>query len=221
MCLTDIQNRMRRASLEAGRKPADTALVAVCKMQPAEKIMPLIAAGQRVFAENRVQEAAEKWPALRAAHDDIELHLIGQLQTNKAKDAVRLFDVIESVDRESLADALSKEMQKQNRPLPCFIQVNTGEEPQKGGVAPHDLPALYAYCRDVAKIEIAGLMCIPPENDVPALHFALLDKLAREISPEKPLKLSMGMSADFETAIRCGATQVRVGSALFKIMTND
>lgn len=218
MCLTDIQNRMRIASLEAGRKPADTVLVAVCKTQPPEKILPLIAAGQRAFAENRVQEAAEKWPALRAVHGDIELHMIGQLQTNKAKDAVRLFDVIESLDRESLADALSKEMQKQNRPLPCYIQVNTGAEPQKGGVTPQALPALFAYCRDVAKINIAGLMCIPPEEDVPALHFALLHKLAREISPDHPLKLSMGMSADFETAIRCGAAQVRVGSALFKVM---
>ena len=221
MCLTDIQNRMRVASLEADRKPADTVLVAVCKMQPPEKILPLITAGQRVFAENRVQEAADKWPDLRAAHSDIELHLIGQLQTNKAKDAVRLFDVIESVDREALADALSKEMQKQNRALPCFIQVNTGEEPQKGGVTPADLPALYAYCRDVAQIDITGLMCIPPEDDVPALHFALLHKLAHEISPDRPLKLSMGMSADFETAIRCGATQVRVGTALFEVMAKD
>lgn len=212
---------MRRACRAAGRAENSAALVAVTKNQPSEKIMPLIAAGQRVFAENRVQEAAEKWPEIRAAHPDVTLHLIGQLQTNKTKDAVRLFDVIESVDRAALADALAKEMQKQNRRLPCYIQVNTGEEPQKGGVLPKDLPALYAYCRDVAQINIAGLMCIPPADDVAALHFALLAKCARALSPDRPLRLSMGMSADFETAIRCGADQVRIGSALFSVMQNN
>lgn len=220
MCLTEVQNRMRQACRDAGRKPSEVDLIAVCKTQPPEKILPLLAAGQRMFAENRVQEAAEKWPALREAYPDIELHLIGQLQTNKAKDAVRLFDVIESVDREAIADALAKEMQKQNRPLPCYIQVNTGEEPQKGGISPKDLPAFFGYCTQRAGLDIAGLMCIPPAGDVPALHFALLHKLAREISPDRPLRLSMGMSADFETAIRCGAAQVRVGSALFEIMKN-
>lgn len=212
---------MRRACLEAQRPAGSAALVAVCKNQPAERILPLLAAGHRIFAENRVQEAAEKWPALREAYPDITLHLIGQLQTNKAKDAVRLFDVIESLDRPALADALAKEMQKQNRHLPCYIQVNTGEEPQKGGVLPKDLPALYAHCRDVAKITVAGLMCIPPAEDVAALHFALLAKLAQALSPESPLRLSMGMSADFEIAIRCGAHQVRIGTALFKIMQNN
>lgn len=212
---------MRRACLDAKRPADSAALVAVCKNQSSEKILPLLTAGQRLFAENRVQEAAEKWPALRAAYPDITLHLIGQLQTNKAKDAVRLFDAIESLDRPALADALAKEMQKQNRPLPCYIQVNTGEEPQKGGVLPKDLPALYAHCRDVAKIPVAGLMCIPPAEDVAALHFALLAKLARHISPENPLRLSMGMSADFETAIRCGADQVRIGTALFELMQNN
>jgi pyridoxal phosphate enzyme (YggS family) len=212
---------MRRASHEAGRAPQDTTLVAVSKTQGADKILPLIAAGQRHFAENRVQEAAEKWPDLRAAHSDIILHMIGQLQSNKAKDAVRLFDVIESLDRPSLADALAQEMQKQNRHLPCYIQVNTGEEPQKGGIAPRDLKDFYQYCTQDLKIDVAGLMCIPPEEDVPALHFALLHKLAREISPEKPLALSMGMSADFETAIRCGATQIRVGSALFGLRSTE
>ncbi|MFN7114479.1 MAG: YggS family pyridoxal phosphate-dependent enzyme [Alphaproteobacteria bacterium] len=221
MCLTEIQARMRRACLDAKRPADSAALVAVCKNQSSEKILPLLTAGQRLFAENRVQEAAEKWPALRAAYPDITLHLIGQLQTNKAKDAVRLFDAIESLDRPALADALAKEMQKQNRPLPCYIQVNTGEEPQKGGVLPKDLPALYAHCRDVAKIPVAGLMCIPPAEDVAALHFALLAKLARHISPENPLRLSMGMSADFETAIRCGADQVRIGTALFELMQNN
>lgn len=217
MCLTEVQSRMRRASQDAKRAPQDTTLIAVSKTQNADKILPLIAAGQRHFAENRVQEAAEKWPDLRAAHSGIILHMIGQLQSNKAKDAVRLFDVIESLDRVSLADALAQEMQKQNRHLPCFIQVNTGDEPQKGGIAPQDLPAFYRYCTEELKLQIAGLMCIPPEEDVPALHFALLHKLAGEISPEKPLALSMGMSADFETAIRCGATQIRVGSALFGV----
>jgi len=221
MCLTEIQARMRRACLEANRPADAAALVAVCKNQPPEKILPLIKAGQRAFAENRVQEAAEKWPMLRESCPDITLHLIGQLQTNKAKDAVRLFDVIESLDRSALADALAKEMQKQNRHLPCYIQVNTGEEAQKGGVSPQDLPALYAYCRDVAKIDVTGLMCIPPAEDIPALHFALLAKLAREISPAKPLHLSMGMSADFEIAIRCGASAVRIGSALFEIMQKN
>ena len=217
MCLTEIRARMRSACKDAGRAENAATLTAVCKYQPVEKILPLIAAGQRAFAENRVQEAEGKWPALRSAYPDISLHLIGHLQTNKAKDAVRLFDVIESLDRPALADALAKEMEKQNRRLPCFIQVNTGEEPQKGGIAPQDLPAFFDYCR-AQNIEIAGLMCIPPAEDIPALHFALLAKLARGLPAEKPLRLSMGMSGDFEIAIRCGADQVRIGSALFEII---
>lgn len=216
MCLTEINARMRRACKEAGRAENAAALTAVCKNQPVEKILPLIKAGQRAFAENRVQEAESKWPALRSAYPDISLHLIGHLQTNKAKDAVRLFNVIESLDRPALADALVKEMEKQNRRLTCFIQVNTGEEPQKGGIAPQDLPAFFDYCL-AQNIEIAGLMCIPPAEDIPALHFALLAKLARALPAEKPLRLSMGMSADFDIAIRCGADQVRIGSALFEI----
>lgn len=220
MCLTDIRARMHRACDEAARARDSVTLVAVCKNRTAEEIAPLLAAGQRVFGENRVQEAAAKWPALRAAHGDIELHLIGQLQTNKAKEAVALFDVIESLDRENLADALVAEMKKQNRILPCFIQVNTGEEPQKGGAAPKDLPDFYAYCRN-AGIDVAGLMCIPPAQDVAALHFALLRKLAGELPAPKPLQLSMGMSGDFETAIRCGASHVRIGTALFEVMGNN
>lgn len=220
MCLTEIRTRITRACKDAQRDAHSVTLVAVCKNQTADKIIPLLQAGQRVFGENRVQEAAEKWPALRAAYPDSELHLIGQLQTNKAKEAVKLFDVIESLDRPALAEALAKEMQKQNKFPPCFIQVNTGEEPQKGGIAPRDVAAFYDGCRKLG-LRIAGLMCIPPAEDVAALHFALLQKLAREISPQNPLMLSMGMSADFESAIRCGASHVRIGTALFEIMKKD
>lgn len=220
MCLTEIRTRITRACKDAQRDAQGVTLVAVCKNQTADKIIPLLQAGQRVFGENRVQEAAEKWPALRAAYPDSELHLIGQLQTNKAKEAVKLFDVIESLDRPALAEALAKEMKKQNRDLPCFIQVNTGEEPQKGGIAPRDVAEFYDDCRKLG-LHIAGLMCIPPAEDVAALHFALLQKLARAISPQNPLMLSMGMSADFESAIRCGASHVRIGTALFEIMKKD
>lgn len=220
MCLTEIRARITRACKDAQREAQDVTLVAVCKNQTADKVIPLLQAGQRVFGENRVQEAAEKWPELRAAYPNVELHLIGQLQTNKAKEAVKLFDVIESLDRPALAEALAKEMKKQNRDLPCFIQVNTGEEPQKGGIAPRDVAKFYDDCRKLG-LRIAGLMCIPPAEDVAALHFALLQKLAREISPQNPLMLSMGMSADFESAIRCGASHVRIGTALFEIMKKD
>ncbi|HRI76231.1 MAG TPA: YggS family pyridoxal phosphate-dependent enzyme [Alphaproteobacteria bacterium] len=220
MCLTEIRARITRACKDAQRDAQDVTLVAVCKNQTADKIIPLLQAGQRVFGENRVQEAAEKWPELRAAYPNVELHLIGQLQTNKAKEAVKLFDVVESLDRPALAEALAKEMKKQNRDLPCFIQVNTGEEPQKGGIAPRDVAKFYDDCRKLG-LRIAGLMCIPPAEDVAALHFALLQKLAREISPQNPLMLSMGMSADFESAIRCGASHVRIGTALFEIMKKD
>lgn len=220
MCLTEIRARITRACKDAQRDAQDVTLVAVCKNQTADKVIPLLQAGQRVFGENRVQEAAEKWPELRAAYPNVELHLIGQLQTNKAKEAVKLFDVIESLDRPALAEALAKEMKKQNRDLPCFIQVNTGEEPQKGGIAPRDVAKFYDDCRKLG-LRIAGLMCIPPAEDVAALHFALLQKLAREISPQNPLMLSMGMSADFESAIRCGASHVRIGTVLFEIMKKD
>lgn len=191
--------------------PANVTLVAVSKFQPPEKIEALLKKGQRVFGENRVQEAAEKFPALREKYPDIELHFIGHLQTNKAKDAVKLFDVIESVDSLRLAEELKKEMEKQGRNLPCFIQVNTGDETQKGGVHPHELEKLYKDCVALG-LNIKGLMCIPPSADIPDLHFALLRKLARELNLKH---LSMGMSADYETAIHYGATHVRLGTLLF------
>ncbi|MBU6475719.1 MAG: YggS family pyridoxal phosphate-dependent enzyme [Alphaproteobacteria bacterium] len=211
MSLADVRADIVSACKTAGRKEDSVMLVAVSKFQPADRVETLLKAGQRVFGENRVQEAEEKYPALREKYPDLQLHFIGHLQTNKARAAVALFDVIETVDRAELAQALRKEMDKQGRDLPCFIQVNTGEEPQKGGVAPHDLPALYQTCKDL-KLKIAGLMCIPPAEDIPDLHFALLAKLAAELGLKQ---LSMGMSADFQTAIKYGATHVRVGTALF------
>jgi hypothetical protein len=203
-------------TIKAQLPPAVT-LIAVSKAQPLAKIEAALAEGQRVFGENKIQEAAEKWPAWRARYPDIELHLIGHLQSNKAREAVQLFDVIETVDSEKLATALKGEMDKQKRPLPCFIQVNTGEEAQKGGIAPRDLDKFYRFCTEEVKLNIVGLMCIPPVGDIPDFHFALLDKLAAALHlPQR----SMGMSADFETAIRYGATHVRLGSALFDIREN-
>ena len=187
-------------------------LVAVSKKQPAEKILAALEAGQRVFGENRVQEAYEHWGHLRSPYPDIELHLVGPLQTNKVKDAVSLFDVIQSVDREKLGRALGDEMKKQNKNLPCFIQVNTGEEPQKAGIRPEELDAFVAACRETHKLPVVGLMCIPPVDEEPALHFALLAKMAARNGLDR---ISMGMSADYETAVKLGATHVRVGSALF------
>jgi pyridoxal phosphate enzyme (YggS family) len=175
-------------------------------------VRELLQAGQRVFGENRVQEAEGKFPALKAEHAALELHLIGPLQTNKARDAVALFDVIQSVDRERLAAVLAREMGRQLRRPACFIQVNTGEEPQKAGVLPSQLDAFVIACRDMHKLPVAGLMCIPPVDEEPALHFALLTKMAARSGLAK---VSMGMSADYETAVRLGATHVRVGSALF------
>jgi pyridoxal phosphate enzyme (YggS family) len=209
--LAEIKSHIAAACQKSGRKSSAVTLVAVSKFQPVEKIEALLAAGHHVFGENRVQDAEEKFPALRGKYPDLELHFIGHLQTNKAKDAVRIFDVIETVDRPELAEALKREMDKQKRALPCLIQVNTGDEEQKGGVAPKDLAALYNLCKEI-KLNITGLMCIPPVKDIPALHFALLHKLAGELGLKN---LSMGMSADFEAAIRYGATHVRIGSALF------
>jgi PLP dependent protein len=204
--------RIAAAARAAGRDPATVRLVAVTKTQPAERVEAALAAGHRRFGENRVQEAQAKWPGLRARYPDLELHLIGPLQTNKARDAVELFDVIETVDREHLAAALAREMARRGRRPRCLIQVNTGEEPQKAGVAPAKADAFIARCRDVHGLAIDGLMCIPPADDDPALHFALL----RTIAERHGLAvLSMGMSADFELAIRYGATHVRVGSAIF------
>ncbi|MBF5090059.1 YggS family pyridoxal phosphate-dependent enzyme [Novosphingobium sp. NBM11] len=209
--LEDIRARIAQAERIAGRPAGEVTLVAISKTKPAEAILPLIAQGQTVFGENRVQEAQAKWPALREAHPAIALHLVGQLQSNKAEDAVRLFDCIHSLDRPSLVSALARAMDKVGRRLPCFVQVNIGEEEQKGGCAIADLPALLTEAR-AADLPLAGLMCVPPAGIEPAPFFALLDKLADDNGlPGR----SMGMSGDFETAIMLGATHVRIGSALF------
>lgn len=209
--LAEVSARIAQAARIAGRKADEVTLIAVSKTHPAERIAPLIVAGQRVFGENRVQEAADKWPALREAHPGVELHLIGQLQSNKAEEAVVLFDCIHSLDRPSLVTALAKAMDKAARRVPCFVQVNIGAEEQKGGCAIADLPGLLAQAR-AAELPVTGLMCIPPADIEPAPFFALLDKLADDHGlPGR----SMGMSDDFETAIMLGATHVRVGSALF------
>ncbi|MBX9795498.1 YggS family pyridoxal phosphate-dependent enzyme [Sphingomonas sp.] len=209
--LADIQTAIARAAKLAGRAPADISLIAVSKTQPADAIAPLIAVGQRVFGENRVQEAADKWPALKEATPGLALHLIGQLQSNKAEAAVALFDAIHSVDRLSLVTALARAMDKAGRRPACFVQVNIGDEAQKGGVATADLPALLAEAR-AAALPVAGLMCLPPAAVEPAPYFALLAKMARDHGLPG---LSMGMSGDFETAVTIGATHVRVGTALF------
>jgi len=210
--LADVMRRIAEAARAAGRDPGQVTLVAVSKTHGADKVRELLAAGQRVFGENRVQEAEEKFPALKAEYPDLQLHLIGPLQTNKARDAVALFDVIESVDRERLAATLAKEMTRAGRRPDCFIQVNTGEEAQKAGVLTAELDAFVAACRDTHKLPVVGLMCIPPVDEEPALHFALLVKMAAR---NGLAKVSMGMSADYEIAVRLGATHVRVGSALF------
>ncbi|RZK02322.1 MAG: YggS family pyridoxal phosphate-dependent enzyme [Novosphingobium sp.] len=209
--LAAVNDRIAAAAGLARRKPEDVTLVAISKTQPVERIAPLIAAGQRVFGENRVQEAQDKWPALREAHPDLALHLVGQLQSNKADDAVALFDCIHSLDRPSLVGALARAMDKAGRLVPCFVQVNIGAEEQKGGCAIADLPALLTEIRATA-IPVAGLMCVPPAGIEAAPFFALLGKLADD---NGITGLSMGMSEDFETAITLGATDVRVGSALF------
>jgi pyridoxal phosphate enzyme (YggS family) len=209
--LAAVRDRIAKAAATAGRRADSVTLIAVSKTHPAGAVLPLIAAGQRDFGENRVQEAQGKWPTLKAAHPDLRLHLIGQLQSNKAEEAVALFDVIHSVDRESLVIALGKAIAKSGRRPDFFVQVNIGDESQKGGCAVADLPALIDACR-AAELPIAGLMCIPPADTEPAPYFALLAKLARR---HDVAGLSMGMSADYETAVMCGATHVRVGTALF------
>jgi len=210
--LAEVTGRIAEAARAAGRSPSDVTLVAVSKTHGPDRVRELLEVGHRVFGENRVQEAEGKFPELKAAWPDLELHLIGPLQTNKARDAVALFDVIQSVDRDRLAAALAKEMEKLGRRPDCYIQVNTGEEPQKAGILPKDLDAFVALCRDQYKLPVVGLMCIPPVDEEPALHFALLAKMAAR---NGLARLSMGMSADYETAVRLGATHVRVGSALF------
>ena len=209
--LAEVNSRIAHAAKIAQRKAEEVTLIAVSKTHPATAIAPLIAAGQRVFGENRVQEAQGKWPELRAAQAGIELHLIGQLQSNKAEEAVALFDCIHSLDRPSLVTALAKAMDKTAQQVPCFVQVNIGAEEQKGGCAIADLPALLAQAR-AADLPVLGLMCVPPEGIEPAPFFALLDKLA---SDHGLAGRSMGMSGDFETAVMLGATHIRVGSALF------
>ncbi|MDH3917021.1 MAG: YggS family pyridoxal phosphate-dependent enzyme [Rhodospirillales bacterium] len=210
--LARVRGRIAAAARAAGRDPGEVTLVAVGKLHPAARIEAALAAGQRVFGENRVQEAEAKFPDLKQGWPDLVLHLIGPLQTNKARVAVALFDVIETLDRPKLARALAKEMAAQGRRPACFIQVNTGEEPQKAGVAPAEADALIALARDELALPVEGLMCIPPLDEEPALHFALLREIARR---NGLAKLSMGMSDDFETAIRFGATHVRVGTAIF------
>ena len=210
--LAAVEQEISRACKDARRERSSVTLVAVSKTFDGDAIVPVIRAGQRVFGENRVQEAKAKWPPLMAEHPGLALHLIGPLQSNKAKEAVALFDAIHSVDRASLCEALAKEIVKQGRHPQLFVQINTGEEPQKAGIAPADADAFVASCRDVYGLQISGLMCIPPAEDPPAAHFALTAKIAAR----NGLKLlSMGMSADFETAIQLGATHVRVGSAIF------
>lgn len=210
--LAQVKQKIAAAEREAGRDAGSTVLVAVSKTFDAEAVRPVIEAGQRVFGENRVQEAQGKWPGLRQAFSDIELHLIGPLQSNKAKEAVALFDVIETVDREKIAAELAKEITKQGRSVRLYVQVNTGSEPQKAGIEPKEAVAFVTRCREVHGLAIEGLMCIPPADENPGPHFALLEKLAREAGVEK---LSMGMSGDYEVAVAFGATSVRVGSAIF------
>lgn len=210
--LSRVLARIRETAENCGRSPDDVTLVAVSKTHPVDRIVSALAAGHQVFGENRVQEAWSKYPDLKAAHPSLTLHLIGPLQTNKAGDAVRLFDVIETLDRPKLARSLAREMEKQGRRPTCFVEVNTGEEPQKSGILPRDTDAFVALARDELGLPVEGLMCIPPFDEEPALHFALL----REIAHRNGLPcLSMGMSADFDTAIRFGATHVRVGTAIF------
>jgi pyridoxal phosphate enzyme (YggS family) len=210
--LDDVRARIATAEREAGRAEGSVQLVAVSKTFDADQIRPAIDAGQRIFGENRVQESQGKWPGLKAETSGIELHLIGPLQSNKAAEAVALFDVIETVDREKIARALAAEMKLQRKSLRLYVQVNTGLEPQKAGIAPDDTPSFVSLCRDELRLSIDGLMCIPPADENPGPHFALLAKLAKASGVEK---LSMGMSGDYQVAVAFGATSVRVGSAIF------
>ena len=215
--LAEAQAKIAAAARGAHRDPAEVKLIAVSKTFGAPEILPVLQAGHRLYGENRVQEAKGKWPQLKTQFPDLRLHLIGPLQSNKAKEAVELFDAIHSIDRPKIARSIAEEMQRQGKRLELFIQVNTGEEPQKAGVVPAELPALAALCRDELALEIAGLMCIPPLEEEPAIHFAFLEKLAAENGFGQ---LSMGMSDDYETAVQFGATHVRVGSAIFGTRPN-
>jgi pyridoxal phosphate enzyme (YggS family) len=208
--LADVKDLVAKARLTGAA--AMPVLVAVSKRQPDERIEAALVAGHRVFGENRVQEAQERWAERRGLYPDLKLHLIGPLQTNKAADAVALFDVIEVVDRPKLARSLSTEMARQGRHLPCYVQVNTGEEDQKSGILPDEADSFIGFCREECGLDIAGLMCIPPVDEEPAMHFALLRTIAKR---NGLTGLSMGMSGDYEEAVRFGATSVRVGSAIF------
>lgn len=210
--LVQVHAEIAKAAEAAGRDPVDVHLVAVSKVHQADTIEPVLSAGHRLFGENRVQEAEAKWPQLRDQYPGITLHLIGPLQSNKVKNAVATFDVIETVDRPKIARALANEFERIGRRLPCYVQVNTGEEAQKAGIAPADVEAFIRDCRDDLGLDIRGLMCIPPIDEEPALHFALLSDLAERCGLAVK---SMGMSADYEKAISLGATHVRVGTAIF------
>lgn len=210
--LAAIKERLRKAALEAGRDVDAVRLVAVSKFHPAEAIKEALQAGHRLFGENRVQEAKSKFPELRATYPDIELHLIGPLQTNKADEAVKIFDVIETLDRPQLAAALAKAMRKANRSVPCTIEINVGKEPQKAGIDPENLSDFLRLCREEHGLNVIGLMCIPPQGEDPRPYFARLKQLA---DAHQLSHISMGMSADFETAVREAATEVRIGTAIF------
>ncbi|MDH3661820.1 MAG: YggS family pyridoxal phosphate-dependent enzyme [Alphaproteobacteria bacterium] len=210
--LIQVRETIAEAAKAAGRNPEDVTLVAVSKAQPDERVLAALEAGQRVFGENYVQPALARWPHLKERYPDVRLHMIGAIQSRKAKDVVGLFDMLETIDREKLARAIAKEMAALDRWPACLIQVNTGEEPQKAGVHPRDADAFVAFCRDELSLPVKGLMCVPPVDDEPAMHFALLAKIARRNDLQI---LSMGMSADFEVGVQFGATHVRVGSAIF------
>jgi pyridoxal phosphate enzyme (YggS family) len=210
--LADVRGRIAAAARTVGRDPAEVTLVAVSKAQPDARVLAALGAGQRVFGENYVQEARARWPSLRRDHPDVVLHMVGPIQTNKARDVVALFDVIETVDRSKLAQTLAKEMARLGRRPACLIEINTGEEPQKAGVLPAAADAFIEECRDDLGLPVVGLMAIPPEGEEPSLHFALLADIALR---NGLTQLSMGMSADYEIAVQFGATHVRVGSAIF------
>lgn len=210
--LREVRQALARAAETADRDPADVTLIAVSKTFEPDAIRAVIAAGQRIFGENRVQESQRKWPDLKRDYPDVELHLIGPLQSNKTREAVALFDAIHTIDRKKIAESIRSEMEKQQRKLRLFVQINTGEEPQKAGIAPDEADGFIDYCRKDLGLDLEGLMCIPPVDDHPGPHFALLAKIAGRNGLSG---LSMGMSADFEDAIMLGATHVRVGSAIF------
>ena len=216
--LAEVKSRLAAAARAAAREPSAIHLIAVTKTFGVEHILPALASGHRSFGENRVQEAKAKWPALRARFPDTELHLIGPLQSNKAREAVALFEAIHTIDRPKIAEAVAGEMAKQGKRLKLFIEINTGEEPQKAGVKPKEAAALLNLCREELKLDIAGLMCIPPQDEEAAVHFAFLAKLAQQLGLTE---LSMGMSADFETAVAFGATYVRIGSQIFGTRTSS